>query len=491
MKNVKLLIAMLATAAVAACTDAPDAGGGNSVLIDASQLNPTFTAAPGSRTIGFTALEPWTATLEETTRTAPDWVELDKYAGDAGEVSITISILQENTSDQARHAQLTILSGDSRVTVRIEQQGAGDPENPDDPDKPENPDKPTPADIKYVDRIAYLLVDNREEPEMRLSSSQAFKYDDRNRVVEIVEDYDLSEKDKGTHRYRLDYTTAGQLTVTESDVMESGDEILNKIAATLDEKGRITEATTTCYYDTPFLSAKEICTYDSEGRIGGWLTQYSRLSDGNLDTHSENKFFYNAEGMLTRYTYYDSYDNESWEEEFPAAQFYPNRIANDKSNLDFTLYALAGAIDELEDPQVLFTLLRLTGGGFGKYLPEKMQNPDDDKEMAGNPEGWDTPNVTVHKSRTYTESTLGEDARPALDVATDTDGCITQIACKMPYAEYRHEYDIVVGSELLREEMNDPDFPEWQKRYKYEIRNETTTKLRDIVNPVTIDITYR
>ncbi len=28
MKNVKLLIAMLATAAVAACTDAPDAGGG-------------------------------------------------------------------------------------------------------------------------------------------------------------------------------------------------------------------------------------------------------------------------------------------------------------------------------------------------------------------------------------------------------------------------------------------------------------------------------
>ncbi|WP_289064970.1 BACON domain-containing carbohydrate-binding protein [uncultured Alistipes sp.] len=485
MKNVKLLIAMLATAAVAACTDAPGEGGGNSVLIDASQLNPTFTAAPGSRTIGFTALKPWTATLEETTRTAPDWVELDKYAGDAGEVSITISILQENTSDQARHAQLTILSGDSRVTVRIEQKAIGD-------DTPDNPDDPEPVGIRYVSRVDYLLVDNREKEQKRETISQTFRYDERNRVVEIVEEYALSEKDKGTHRYRLDYTTAGQLTVTESDVMESGDEILNKIAATLDEKGRITEATTTCYYDTPFLSAKEICTYDSEGRIGGWLSKHSCMDDGNLDTYSENKFFYNAEGMLTRYTYYDSYDNEGWEEEFPAAQFYPNRIANDKSNLDFTFYALAGAIDELEDPQVLFTLLRLTGGGFGKYLPETTVDAYDDSDIASPvQDGWPTPNVTIHESSDYIECTLGEEEYLPLGFTTDADGYITQIAYNRPYAEYRHEYDIVVGNEVIADYMNDPDFPEEEKRYKCEIQNSTTTKLRDISNPVTIGITYR
>lgn len=460
-------------------------GGGSSVLIESSQLNQTFKAAEtGSKAIVFTALEPWTATLEETTRTAPDWVELDKYAGDAGDATITISILGENTAPETRTAILTIICGDTRVTIRIEQKAIGD-------DTPDNPDDPEPVGIRYVSRVDYLLVDNREKEQKRETISQTFRYDERNRVARIVEEYDLSWKESGTLLYQLDYTIANEITVTTTDISDGGSSLLRKIVAKLDEKGRMKEAAETTYDGTPRLQNEDICTYDSEGRIGGWLSKYSWMDNETLDTYNENKFFYNAEGMLTRYTYYDSYDNESWEEEFPAAQFYPNRIANDKTNLNLFHYALTGSIDNLDDAQPLFLLLRLTGDGFGKYLPEKMQNPDDDKEMAGNPEGWDTPNVTVHKSRTYTESTLGEDARPALDVATDTDGCITQIACKMPYAEYRHEYDIVVGSELLREEMNDPDFPEWQKRYKYEIRNETTTKLRDIVNPVTIDITYR
>lgn len=269
--------------------------------------------------------------------------------------------------------------------------------------------------------------------------------------------------------------------------------LLGKTAARLDEKGRIKEASETTYDEEAKgrLSGEEICTYDSEGRIGGWLSKHSRMGDGNLDTYSENKFFYDAEGLLTRYTYYDSYDNDGWEEELPAAQFYPNRIVNDKSNLDFMFYALSGTIDGLEDPQALFSLLRLTGEGFGKCLPEKTDSGESDDRVSSVIDGWPTPNVTIRKSYTYTECTLGEDERLPLGFTTDADGCITQMAYKVPYAEYLCEYDIVVGSELLYDEMAEPDFPEEYKRYKYEIKNEKTTKQRDIVNPVTIGIAYR
>ncbi|HBV49695.1 MAG TPA: hypothetical protein DEB64_02700 [Alistipes sp.] len=485
MKNVKLLIAMLATAAVAACTDAPDAGGGNSVLIDASQLNPTFTAAPGSRTIGFTALEPWTATLEESTRAGLAWVELDKYAGDAGDATITISILGENTAPETRTAILTIICGDTRVTIRIEQKAIGD-------DTPDNPDDPEPVGIRYVSRVDYLLVDNREKEQKRETISQTFRYDERNRVARIVEEYDLSWKESGTLLYQLDYTIANEITVTTTDISDGGSSLLRKIVAKLDEKGRMTEAAETSYDGTPRLRSEDICTYDSEGRIGGWLSKHSCMDDGNLDTYSENKFFYDAEGLLTRYTYYDSYDNNSWVEELPAARFYPNRIANDKTNLDLFHYALTGSIDNLDDAQTLFLLLRLTGDGFGKYLPETTVNAYDDSDIASPvQDGWPTPNVTIHESSDYIECTLGEEEYLPLGFTTDADGCITQIAYNRPYAEYRHEYDIVVGNEVIADYMNDPDFPEEEKRYKCEIQNSTTTKLRDIVNPVTIDIAYR
>lgn len=460
-------------------------GGGNFVLTDSSQSSQIFTAGRAEQTVSFIAPAPWTATLEETSRSGLSWVELDKYEGEAGRASISIRILQENTSGKSRYAKITILCGDSRISIEIEQQAEGA--------DPDNPDNPNPAGIKYVDRIDYLLVDNCEKEQKRETVSQAFKYDDRNRVAQIVEEYDLSWKEKGSLLYTLDYTIAGEITVTMTDTSDGGSSLLQKIVAELDEKGRMKEASETTYDEEAKgrLSGEEICTYDSEGRIGSWLSKHSRMGDGNLDTYSENKFFYDADGLLTRYTYYDGYDNDGWEEELPAAQFYPNRIVNDKSNLDFMFYALSGTIDGLEDPQALFPLLRLTGSGFGKYLPETTTAYDDDDAIAGGIDGWPTPNVTIHKSYTYTECTLGEDERLPLGFTTDADGCITQMAYKVPYAEYLCEYDIVVGSEVIYEEMNRPEFPESEKRYKCEIKNRTTTKQRDIVNPVTIDIAYR
>ncbi len=156
------------------------------------------------------------------------------------------------------------------------------------------------------------------------------------------------------------------------------------------------------------------------------------------------------------------------------------------------VHAVAGSSADLEEPQVLFSLLRLTGGGFGTCLPEKTQGDYYEMPSAGNAyEGWHTPNETVHKTYTYVEGTLQEDEYMPLNFTMDADGCITQIAYEIPYAEYLGEYDMVVGDEVLHEEMNQPGYREEEKRYKYDIENKKTTNLRDIVNPVTIDIVYR
>lgn len=89
---------------------------------------------------------------------------------------------------------------------------------------------------------------------------------------------------------------------------------------------------------------------------------------------------------------------------------------------------------------------------------------------------YPTPNVTLHKSYTTTESACGEDEYLKLRIETDADNAVKRISYDVPYEEYQVEYDIVVGNEVIDEAMNHPEFPEEEKLYKYEIKNRTKTK---------------
>lgn len=102
-----------------------------------------------------------------------------------------------------------------------------------------------------------------------------------------------------------------------------------------------------------------------------------------------------------------------------------------------------------------------------------------------------------HQMSRYTNPTplrnppAEEDEYLKLRIETDADNAVKRISYDVPYEEYQVEYDIVVGNEVIDEAMNHPEFPEEEKLYKYEIKNRTKTKIRDIVNPATIEITYR
>ena len=140
-------------------------------------------------------------------------------------------------------------------------------------------------------------------------------------------------------------------------------------------------------------------------------------------------------------------------------------------------------------PALFFSLLRLTGN-YGDCLPEITTAADEDDEVGVDEGAYPTPNVTLHKSYTTTESACGEDEYLKLRIETDADNAVKRISYDVPYEEYQVEYDIVVGNEVIDEAMNHPEFPEEEKLYKYEIKNRTKTKIRDIVNPATIEITY-
>lgn len=79
----------------------------------------------------FTATEAWTTAIDygESVRSGSnDWVTLDPASGNAGEVTITIT-LDENLTGEDRNATIRIICGETTLTITIEQRSS---ENPND-----------------------------------------------------------------------------------------------------------------------------------------------------------------------------------------------------------------------------------------------------------------------------------------------------------------------------------------------------------------------
>jgi formylglycine-generating enzyme required for sulfatase activity len=87
-------------------------------------------------TVTFTATASWTATVREETTTRAqgiDWLELDKYQGQAGEFTITIT-LRPNYTGEKRTAKIDIQAGEVVTITIVQRNVTKDGSVPKDPD---------------------------------------------------------------------------------------------------------------------------------------------------------------------------------------------------------------------------------------------------------------------------------------------------------------------------------------------------------------------
>lgn len=94
------------------------------IIVDDTQLNKTVGWNEVESSVKFTATSMWTATVEDVTSRATgsncDWIKLAKTIGATGDISIPM-LFEKNDSENYRTATITLICGDSKVTVSIKQ----------------------------------------------------------------------------------------------------------------------------------------------------------------------------------------------------------------------------------------------------------------------------------------------------------------------------------------------------------------------------------
>lgn len=101
------------------------------VMPDASQKNQSFNSSDVAGNFSFITTSPWTASIVETSvtnrsvNTSPDWISLDKYSGEAGEYTLTITMKPNNTGN-TRTATITVSSGSEEIIVTVTQKSVAE-----------------------------------------------------------------------------------------------------------------------------------------------------------------------------------------------------------------------------------------------------------------------------------------------------------------------------------------------------------------------------
>lgn len=297
----------------------------------------------------------------------------------------------------------------------------------------------------------------------------SFEYDDRNRISSYIIDFkptNEQEKEKQLIS-KIDYSASDRLRIEDQWSDKNQKEIYDIL---LNKKGFITKGES---WPTLYLPLETYqIEYNSEDRVS--RVSYSKYW---------STFVY-KDGVLSGGKDFDGSD----ESEISGFEQNFGQVANDKLNIDVNMLFMPGFFSEEPErgdvPSRLgrLALLRLAGRGMDRYITLDGLSWSQDETSMNFPEGWSEPNVTVHKS--YEFFSYDWDEELGLDYTFNNDGTVAAISASATMQKIKKEFDIVVGSELIR-----PGYPE--AGYKYEIKNRKETVVDKGINTITYKFSYR
>ena len=234
--------------------------------------------------IKFVASAPWTASVKETSAARSgsevDWLTLDKYSGEAGEFTLTLTI-KDNETSETRKAEIVIVCGDTTITITVEQK----------PSAGGNEGGSETADSRLVKTIKIVMLNKPDEVAVG-----KFTYDDNGRVVKMVAG---PEQGAANQTFTIEYN--GNILVINETGVDSGDTYNSKYEVELNEAG---DAVKMYKYDE---NGTKNLSYDFEYDNDGRLIQIQSYISNELS--DVEKITY-ENGLLKSYEYDDLNEGE-------------------------------------------------------------------------------------------------------------------------------------------------------------------------------------
>lgn len=321
MRKVFYICLCLAATLLVACSSDDDEKSKKIEVKNEKELNQTLFADQLKGGISFVAEDDWTTVVTDNTatRSSVSWITLNPDHGGKGSYTVSIN-LEPNLTGKKRTATITIVCGDTKITVTVTQEGTTES-----------------GEIPEVDGKRYLVSRIESVHEMIVASTGAketdievftFEYDDQNRIVRMQEDETDFSGDKEKSGYTFQYMD--NMILMKSFSNDPSDDY-DEATFTLGADGNITVYEINEFEDNNrswYTSGKLF--YNEEGYV---IKADLKVETGNGEKEDQIDKAVWENGNLVK-VYEDAYGEESEKTVTTLSYDDPGYVNSDKINLD-------------------------------------------------------------------------------------------------------------------------------------------------------------